>query len=205
MTKHRADWRTALLGGLCLALGVVIIAEIRYRPDPALATPEAQTLAVAPPEFPSEPPISPVRAPAIDAAIERPLFSPSRSPASFTTPGEQIPTTAGFSLIGVAISAGERVAVLEPAGGGAPTRLREGDSYDGWSAVSIESDRVVFRQGNVEETLYLNFNLPAPDTAPTAAGAEATSEQEQPWHGGEPPDREEAEPTVGGGDGNANP
>lgn len=206
MSRSPVDWRTVLLAGLCLALVGLLFAEIRSRPQFVLPPPEVEMQAGVSSEQPPELPVFEPSEPPIAAALERPLFSPGRSPVSLAAPVEQTPTTAGFSLIGIAISPDERVAVLVPVGGGSPTRLREGESYDGWSAVSIESDHVVLRQAGVEERLYLQFNLPAPAAAPSAAGAaEATSEQQQPWSGGDPPDRFEADPTMEGGDGNATP
>lgn len=197
--KH--GW-TAMLAPLCVALLAIVLAEVGWRPRPAW-----EPAAAAAPEgdASNRPPLPSLEAapePSIAAAVERPLFSPSRSQVMPDAPVETTPTLAGFSLIGIAISPDERVAVLVPAGGG-PMRLREGESYGGWAAVSIEADHVLFRQGSIEESLYLDFKLSPPAGAP-AVEAEAAGDQ-PPLDGDEPLSREEPEPTTGGADGNANP
>jgi hypothetical protein len=202
MAGRRPGW-TAVLGALCVALLALILLEIRYRSQLALEPPGAATLGGDSSDRPPTPSLEAAAELPIEAAVERPLFSPSRSQAMTAAPVEPIPTLAGFSLIGIAISPDERVAMLVPAGGGGLTRLREGESYEGWSAVSIEPDHVVFRQGDVEERLYLDFNLSPPAAAPAASPEAATGQQ--PWDSDEPLNREEPEPTMGGADGNANP
>jgi len=192
--------RTAVPAALCLVLLAIVLVEIGYRSQLGL-----EPAAVAGPgggalDRPALPALETPPESAIAAAIEHPLFSPSRSQAQTEATVEPTPTLAGFSLVGIAISPDERVAVLVPAGGGGPARLREGESYDGWSAVSIEPDHVLFRQNGVEERLYLDFNIPPPAASPAA-----TAEDQPTTDDDEPLSREEPEPTTGGADGTANP
>jgi hypothetical protein len=74
------------------------------------------------------------------AIAARPLFSPTRRPdAAQAATG----IAARYRLLGIAIAANARHALLAPVNGGAALELAEGDSIDGWTLRKIADDRIV--------------------------------------------------------------
>jgi hypothetical protein len=71
-------------------------------------------------------------------------------------------------LVGIALSDGERVALVRRQADGKVFRVVEGGDVLGWTAASIDRDWAVFRQGEREEKLELRFFA-----APSAPGLES--------------------------------
>ena len=96
-------------------------------------------------------------------AASRPLFTQDRRPRSFIATGndgvmESQAQSLDFILTGVLISPQVRLAILQPTGGGASQRVREGNSPEGasgWRLVTVEPRRVVFQGGGGESSLDL--------------------------------------------------
>lgn len=98
-------------------------------------------------------------------AAARPLFTSDRRPRSFLAIGPEGDAAAGmqsqsldFILTGVLISPQVRMAFLQPTGGGASVRVREGASPEGvsgWRLVEVQPRRAVFEGGGGESTLDL--------------------------------------------------
>lgn len=88
---------------------------------------------------------------------ERTLFNATRRPIE-TPPAAvkvQVISPSNFSLIGILISDGERMALIRRGGAGDYLRVRVGQQVDGWSINNIVPDRVVIKKGNIEEELIL--------------------------------------------------
>jgi hypothetical protein len=166
-----------LLTAVCTALVGVIYAEIENLSVPHGADLVGAKSPISPPPLPADPEFVMPPEQAFAAALERPVFSPTRRPAD--TPGNNaLPTTsADFSLIGVIISDSERFVLIRPHDGDRLERLHEGDALAGWSAVSISPDRVVFRRGAVEEEILLDYTVAAPVSAHPEPERTTTSEQ----------------------------
>lgn len=113
--------------------------------------------------LPSPPrPMATFAAPPLDAmkvAWERPLFEPSRrmvpvsaSPTKTETPVAKL---AGLVLTGTVLAGALQVALVKDVSG-KDTRIPKGGSYQGWTLVSLESRRAVFRNGEAtDEVTFL--------------------------------------------------
>lgn len=98
-------------------------------------------------------------------AASRPVFTSDRRPRSFvaTAPDGDIATggqsqSLDFILTGVLISPQVRLAILQPTGGGASVRVREGASPEGasgWRLVEVQPRRAVFEGSGGESSLDL--------------------------------------------------
>ncbi|QDW67114.1 hypothetical protein [Luteimonas granuli] len=80
---------------------------------------------------------------------DRPLFAPDRRPQSFVLDPQAEDAPAGFEyvLTSVLISPGLEVAIVRPAQGGEPVRLKVGEAAEGapgWQLASVEPRRAVF-------------------------------------------------------------
>lgn len=155
---RRASW---VLFGLCLALGLVVFELASSVPDAAeaasktaagkvLAEPRSEPAIAEAPQIPSLGQLS--------ETLERPLFLASRRPpapevlpARAAKPIESI----GFDLVGVTLFDGQRIALLEPTGGGRVQRIRVGQRLEGWRLAEIGPSAVLFRQAGQSEALRL--------------------------------------------------
>lgn len=108
---------------------------------------------------------------AFSAVTERPLFTPTRRPFQADPRPAAAPPAAAppegpapieFSLVGVALSEGERVALVRRQEDGEVFRVTEGGEVLGWVAASIGRERAIFRRGDREERLELEFGASSP-------------------------------------------
>jgi hypothetical protein len=97
--------------------------------------------------------------------VERPIFSQSRRPVPPpANAGPQIPApTLDFELTGVVISSSERFALVHMSKGGGVVRVGQPASVSGWEVIAIEPDRVLFRNGRLEQEIQLKFKAPQND------------------------------------------
>lgn len=86
------------------------------------------------------------------AAIERPLFSPSRRPAAGPVQGP-LPAAQGPSrLIGIVVAGAHRRALIAQTGA-APIEIGEGESFEGRTVKRIEQNRVILLDVKGAETV----------------------------------------------------
>ena len=146
-----------LLIALCLALGYHVSRVLEAGPiaiDAGAAPPPPAPLVAAPPETIAELP----RIDEFAETVARPLFMATRRPPE---PEEEVvaPETGVqhnlFNLLGVVISADERVALVTRRRGGDFLRLVVGQRIDGWLVVAIEPDSVTLSSGDETEVLKL--------------------------------------------------
>ena len=132
---------------------------------PWLPSGPASAEAVAPASRASEGAAVPDLPPLANLAsiAQRPLFSPSRRPATIEKPAA---APAGFSgryrLVGLIAAGGHRRALL--AEGTHTVEIGEGEALDGWAVKRIEQDRLVLSSAAGETVLTLH-------AAPLAAAA----------------------------------
>jgi hypothetical protein len=102
--------------------------------------------------------------------VARPLFTPTRRPPPTKTE-PNIATTApkpeNLQLIGVIISEGERMALLQTLATGDVTRAVEGQSVGGWEVHAINPTQVVLKRGNASEVVMIN--APSVSNKPSTA------------------------------------
>lgn len=81
----------------------------------------------------------------VQVAIDRPLFVKTRRP-----PTEEVvvapPPTLSLSLVGVILSSDLNIAIMRRQNG-EETRVREGETIDGWRLVTLTVDHAVFESG----------------------------------------------------------
>jgi hypothetical protein len=78
------------------------------------------------------------------------------------------------------LSADARLAVLLNKTTNAVTRLREGQSQDGWTAQKVDPRTAMLVKDGVENTLELPKTTDAPGTPPAPADAPAAGDDAQP-------------------------
>jgi hypothetical protein len=163
MTGRAARWTTAALGMLCAGLGATVVFELTG------GLPLAPEVTAAPPTAPevdwTREPIEfePPSRHELEEIAARPLFSPSRRP--FVAVEEEAPLAPVESLppvelIGVLVTEQQRGALMQAAGEGEASWVREGNKIQGWDVEKIEDSRVRLRAGHRLETVELR-----PDTA----------------------------------------
>jgi hypothetical protein len=125
-----------------------------YRPapaSPALSSPQPGDQRLPNPIYP--------------AIAEHPLFYPTRMP--YVRPKTPEPAAAGvptllplhdYTLIGIVVSQGVRMALLRPNAGGKTVFATEGQAIDGWTLREIRPDRLHFANGAA--SLDLRFASP---------------------------------------------
>ena len=152
---------------LCIALGLAIYLELTASSDQATARPPPR--AAPAPEIRAESqPSAAFVMPSIEefAVISaRPLFYASRRPPDPAEVQEQVlppvaPQSVGFTLVGVVIFDGERMAILRRPRSKEPLRVFEGQTIDQWLIKTIFPTRVVLRQGETEEEITLKDAAP---------------------------------------------
>ena len=93
------------------------------------------------------------------AVVERPLFSPTRRPteqvaeAAQGAPSEPL----DVDLLGVVIWRLQRLALVRPRNAADVMQLAVGGMVSGWTVVTIEPNRVTFRQGEAEQVVRLAY------------------------------------------------
>jgi hypothetical protein len=117
--------------------------------------------------------------------LERPLFSPSRRPASPAAAAEAPATSSdGLALLGIASAQGRSIALIRPEAGAPAIKARTGEEVAGWQLVTIGSSDVLMERQGAQLALELAFKSPAPMMAPAilapqpAAGAQPEPEAE---------------------------
>src|SRR5579872_4886670 len=153
-TIRRAG-RVLSLVMLSLALAGIISFEL----DGPTAEPTTlPSLAAAPMATNALPAPATVPLPPITTYAEvtrRPLFSPTRQPVSPNVAQESLGDATSFILMGVVISEGGRTALIQHEHPVIMTRLREGETIEGWVVRSILPDRVALQHGATQEELKL--------------------------------------------------
>ena len=160
----------------CLALGGFIVSAalfgvLNITPSGARetggATPVQQAIPLA--EAPVQTGFEMPPARTFIEIVSRPIFSANRRAA----PEEQLTIETVASelearLIGVIVTSGVPMAIVEPRGSTDFARLTVGDRFQGWTVSQIEADRVTFRRDQAVEQLELSFDLP-PKKRPRAS------------------------------------
>jgi hypothetical protein len=171
-----------LLAG-CLGLGWVIYHQLMASPAPRPAT-ATQTASFLP-DLPEPAPF--VMPPAGDfaAVMERPLFSPTRRPATEAVAVVVVTSDPiDLKLTGIVLSGQQPVAIFQPevqapvqrqtkrrnrrkkaapvAAANPSIRLTEGDNYKGWTLDEIESKTTLFSRGDEITRLEISFDVAAP-------------------------------------------
>lgn len=153
---------------VCAALGAGVYEEWRKLQDP---------IELPPPT--GEPPTDPgttsdgvalefPTADSLASIAERPLFSEARRPMENKTQtaieAGATASLADFALTGTVLSGtdGQRFVTLRPADGSKDVSVAEGGAIQGWTVIGIEAGRAVFRRGDIETTLVLQFTAPIP-------------------------------------------
>lgn len=191
MRAESAGARTWLLGALALwALATWVLGLFglggrieRLPPDPALV----QALPAAAQE--TEDRLGPLAQYAEFG--ERPLFTTDRRPEVFVINpvDEEAPAEFEYVLTSVLMTPGLQVAIVQPAAGGEPVRLKVGESpagVQGWQLASISPRGAVFDGPEGQRTLELRVFDGTGGEAPTAIAS--------PQAPGQVPGRPEATP-----------
>lgn len=190
-------WALAAGCGWALALWLATLSGLggRLAPLPPAA---AATLPVPTPAGPER--IGPLGQYAEAAA--RPLFTADRRPRAFVAVGPDDGGAGGgsasldFQLTGVLISPQVRLAILLPASGGEPQRVREGgvpEGAAGWRLLKVQPRRAVFEGPGGQTTLELRtFGVAGPPPAREAA----VQVDAAPAMGAPPPPPPAADPTA---------
>jgi type II secretory pathway component PulC len=152
----------ALLGAICLGLAALVLRELNAVETSADAEKPVAARLVQP--LPREKTFAMAPIEKFSAIVERPIFSPSRRPAATQSGSlkQQQRPRSKLALFGIAISAGERIALVGVERGTGRARMKEGQTFSGWTVVEIERNRVLLRQGTVDEELELNYEGPPP-------------------------------------------
>lgn len=168
---------------LCAGLGGLVYVQLQglsASPSPASASGAAA-------ELPEPQPLPEVEMPAkqeFSAIVERPLFSPSRRPAEGGETAAAPAQALEIALTGVIISEDERIALLRPQGRQRTLRLRQGDTYEGWTVADIREHSVTFRRDGSETEVELKF-----EEGGTAPGQKRAPEGRQRGSDGDRPER----------------
>lgn len=162
----------------CAALGTLAAAEVANGAPPQAAVRSEKGVPSLPLHDKTEQDFSLPQLSAFPEITQRPLFNGTRRPALAADQSGQAWST--FVLQGVILSPGTREALVSHLKPAVFVSLREGKMLDGWIAESILSDRVVFRNGDVEQELTLGVarNTPTPtDRAETVLPSPASRPQ----------------------------
>ncbi|MCE7032750.1 general secretion pathway protein GspN [Lysobacter sp. GX 14042] len=137
----------AVLAGVAVLAWVATLSGLGGRVTP-LADDPSLLPALPDPGTDAAPALEPLSAYAVIA--ERPLFSMDRTPRPFFLAGRDgEPTGGGFDyqLTSVMLTPSLRMAILQPAGGGEPVRVREGAAPPGapdWRLAGLDRRSAVF-------------------------------------------------------------
>jgi hypothetical protein len=152
----------ALLGAICVGLAGFVYRELNgvdTAADPLSPVAAGMIQQLAPEGTFAMAPIE-----KFSAIIERPVFSANRRPVSQQAGSQKQLQRAQskFTLYGIAISAGQRIALVGMERGTGLIRVKEGDALAGWVVVDIERTRLLLRQGALDEELELNYGALPP-------------------------------------------
>jgi hypothetical protein len=114
--------------------------------------------------------------------VERPLFTPSRRPPSATGEAKTAEAPSKlemYDLIGVIISTGRRVALLQPRDKGEILMAMEGQNVGGWDVNAIKPTEVVLKRGSDKDILKIRDTKISPSTANSVPGKTLSVEESQ--------------------------
>ena len=148
----------ALLGAICLGLAALLYHEFNALETSANPEEPAAARMVQPLSQEKTFAMAPIEK--FSAIIDRPIFSPSRRPATKQPGSEEQQQRSNLALFGIAISAGEQIALVGVERGTGLIRMKKGEAFSGWVLVDIEGNRVLLRKGSVDEALELNYGVP---------------------------------------------
>ena len=163
MARRRSGvWAPTLLVATGILLGWVIYRQLAAAPaNQPLEGPAAVQVATVP-DLPPQPEFSMPPLVTFEGVLERPIFSPTRTPPSAEAP---VVSSGGgevtFRLKGIIINADQRIALIRPREGEKNVRLPEGGRIGGWTVVTIEPGRVTFARGEAETVLEPTFDPPS--------------------------------------------
>ncbi len=204
---RRRPWSRALLplalAGVCAALSARVYEEWKKLHEPFELPQAAGEAAADPGAAPGGVALNFPVADSLASIAERPLFSSTRRPAENASPvpvaTETTEPLTDFTLTGAVVSDGQRYVILRPADGGQDVSVAEGSAIQGWTVVGIEVDRAVFRRGETETTLVLQFTnavppdrMPPEQPQPQQPMSPATNQQPP-----QPPSQQPPQPPVG--------
>jgi general secretion pathway protein N len=168
---------SVLVGAVAAALLVMVVFQLDASSGP-VATPvppaPAGTTAIPPSQALVAVSLDPSKE---ESVVDRPLFSPTRrppppppspataDPSTTTKPSVPQPPPINFSLVGIVRDRASSLAIIQPTGGKVMS-LREGQSWSGWTLVSIGVDSASFRNGAAQQELVLDFKRSPPPPAP---------------------------------------
>lgn len=157
LKRHRRH-APLILGALALALGVVLVLEMRASTNaPVAAVAVAARAVQAAPQRSTRFVLPPLAR--LAEVTARPLFSETRRPPlEAASSGDA--QSAAFVLIGIVISADDRYALIAHGRPLHTDRATVGQELDGWTVRSILPDRVLFERGD------RSLELKARDAAP---------------------------------------
>ncbi len=166
IVRRGSGWLApTLMLGICGGLAWFIYQQLMA--PPPVPVPVAGGQAASLPDLPAEPSFAMAPAAIFSAILERPIFSPTRRPPpEGTATIESADPELDVTLVGIIISAEERIALVKPKDGSRFVRLSEGDSLQGWILESIEPDRITFQRGEIEEHFELSYEEPPPVQKP---------------------------------------
>jgi hypothetical protein len=202
----KRPWSAVLLPALllagCLGLGWVIYHQLMASPAPRPVA-ATQTAALLP-DLPEPTPFVMPPADEFAAVMERPLFSPSRRPATEAVAVVTVTEDPlDLKLTGIVLSGNQPIAIFLPevqapvqrrtkrrnrrkkaapavAATNLSVRLSEGDNYKGWTLDEIESKTTLFSRGEETTRLEITFDVAAPpQPRRTARNSEAKPTENQ--------------------------
>ena len=169
-------WLLLVMAGLV----VLILVELNSSSSRSLGTALTTAPSADPGTQPEFPDLDVAPLSGMQQTTKRPIFRRSRRPP-VSVPVERVTQTPEpppppppkpdlhYSLSAVVIAGGEGVAYLNKQGVSELTRLRRGESVDGWRLVELQPDAVVLEHGDVRARLVLR------PTEPTAGQGEPTT------------------------------
>lgn len=165
---------TPVLAGLCGMLALVLAAEYALGlygheprvPEPPPSAPREQPAEVPPfgPESFSLPEIS-----HYGDMLERPLFVPGRKTtgtAPAPAPAPAPATQADFTLVGIILSEGAHIALLQEADG-KMHRVQKGQAIQGWQVTEVLPGSVQLTHDGRSTRLFLRKESSLPKVAPS--------------------------------------
>ena len=139
---------------LIFALACLLVAQL-VLPRERTASPLLQTRPSSPPSVVIAPtPLSP-------SIVQRPLFTPTRSPGGVGPSPESEPQFTDYTLVGVTRARGFASATLSGPGGRL-VDLRPGQSLFGWRLEAVSADAAIFALNGQQRRLTASGSPTAP-------------------------------------------
>ncbi len=150
----------ALMLGVCLVLGYIVLDELGRGPDPAPGSVAATPETVAAPPERAAPRAKPLGS--FSETLARPLFDASRRPRP--KPSASAPEVAAaeipvVKLVGVVIGPDGRSALIRIPSSAELVEVSVGERIDGWRLEAIETDRIVFKSGTASAVYRIDAEL----------------------------------------------